>query len=43
MDNIISFMVGATPEETLIRFFVFVLVLSGIFDWIGELLGGARR
>lgn len=43
MDSIIAFMVGASPEETLIRFFVFMLVLSGIFDWIGELLGGAGR
>lgn len=43
MDNIISFMVGATAEETLIRFFLFVLVISGIFDWIAELLGGVRR
>lgn len=43
MDNILNFIMGGTTEETLIRFFLFLLVLSGIFDWIGELLGGARK
>ena len=43
MDNILAFIMGATTEETLVRFFLFLLVLSGTFDWIGELLGGARK
>ena len=43
MDNILAFIMGATTEETLVRFLLFLLVLSGIFDWIGELLGGARK
>ena len=38
MDNILAFIMGATTEETLVRFFLFLLVLSGIFDWIGELV-----
>lgn len=42
MDYIVAFMVGGTPEETVLRFFVFVLMISGIFDLIYMLLGGAR-
>lgn len=43
MDSLIQFIIGSTPEETVIGFFVFVLVISGIFDWISVLLGGMKR
>lgn len=42
MDSICAFIIGATPEETVVKFFVFAIILVCIFDLVRELVGGVK-
>ena len=43
MDNLVSWIMGASPEETVVRFFIFAMILHGIFDMISAVIGGTRH